>query len=233
MEQLLLDREIVETLFKKLGRTYPPDSVIFLEDDSATDEMFIIVSGNVEILKNHREIEISGPTTLKFGTIQERLAVLGPGDFFGEMAMLNEKTRSASARALNQVQTIVLKKDDLFALFERKPKLAVQMLRSISNRLRDTSARPSLDLILPELQKRIAQWDAERRAGTREEVLKREADLPVRREEEKVTKKQPSAPESGRARAEKKSVQPVKACADCNRAARPDAKFCDLCGKRL
>jgi signal transduction histidine kinase len=98
--------------------------IIFQEGDPG-DGLYVIVQGRVQI-------------TALFGENQRRaLTHVGPGDFFGEMALLDGDPRSAGAFAEEETQTYFIPRDDLLAALERSPKLAVRMLRDFSRRLRE------------------------------------------------------------------------------------------------
>ena len=60
------------------------------------------------------------------------LATAGPGDMFGELAMLDEGSRTATALALRDSEVLVLDRSDLILLFQRKPEAALHMLASLS-----------------------------------------------------------------------------------------------------
>lgn len=81
---------------------YEPGEVVFEEGDSG-DSLFMIMSGQVEILK-------------RFGDSQETVRSLGPGEYFGEMALLGRHPRSAGARALTTLDVVVLPGSDFTAL---------------------------------------------------------------------------------------------------------------------
>lgn len=95
------------------------------------DKLFIIVSGKVRI---SREVA---------GLGEEALAVLGPGDVFGEMALLDDASRSADALAHERCHLLVIKKDDFDDLLFFHKDLAYEVLwssiRMLSARLRETN----------------------------------------------------------------------------------------------
>jgi uncharacterized membrane protein len=64
------------------------------------------------------------------------LAVLGDGDFFGELALFDGAPRTATAKAIGSVDLIEIRKDDLFAFLRRNPEAALSMMSEISRRLR-------------------------------------------------------------------------------------------------
>ncbi len=107
-------------------RTYEPNEPIFHQADPGLG-MYIIVDGCVAIL--------SGPS-------QKQLAELRDGDFFGELALLDELPRSATAIARTQSTIVGLFQPDFFAFIERNPRLGVKIVlplaRIIGRRLRAT-----------------------------------------------------------------------------------------------
>jgi CRP-like cAMP-binding protein len=103
-------------------------SVIFREGDLGS-EMFIIQRGHVRI-------------SLKVGTRERELAVLEKGDFFGEIALLDESpARSATATAIDDVEVLELTSRDLDQILRRKPDIAVRMMTKLSERLREANRR--------------------------------------------------------------------------------------------
>jgi CRP-like cAMP-binding protein len=110
-------------------RTYDADEWIF-EEGQPGAAMFLILDGKVAI-----EICREASTT--------RLAVLEKGAFFGELALLDDAPRSASARALERSQALALYRNDLDALRHRHPRTACQIYRSLAtmtgDRLRSTN----------------------------------------------------------------------------------------------
>jgi CRP-like cAMP-binding protein len=101
---------------------FAPGEVVFAEGD-AGGEMFIIQSGRVEILK-------------VIGGEDRRLAILEKGDFFGEMAMLEELPRNATARAIDQVSALTVSPITFDQMLRENPEIVVRMMRKLSARLR-------------------------------------------------------------------------------------------------
>jgi hypothetical protein len=97
---------------------------VFRESDLGT-EMFIIQEGRVEILQ-----EMQGE--------QRQLAVLEKGDFFGEMAVLEDLPRTAGARALTSVKLLMINGSTFDQMLRSNPEIAVRMMRKLSRRLRET-----------------------------------------------------------------------------------------------
>ncbi|HEV8629439.1 MAG TPA: cyclic nucleotide-binding domain-containing protein [Thermoanaerobaculia bacterium] len=97
---------------------------LFREGDLGT-EMFILQEGQVEILKT-----VNGE--------DEQLAVLEKGDFFGEMSLLEDLPRTASARALVDCKVIRINGATFDQMLRTKPEIAVRIMRKLSRRLRQT-----------------------------------------------------------------------------------------------
>jgi pSer/pThr/pTyr-binding forkhead associated (FHA) protein len=97
---------------------------VFREGDLGT-EMYIINEGKVEILNLVAEEE-------------QVLAVLEKGDFFGEMSVLEDLPRAASARAVTDVRLLQINGSTFDQLLQGNPEIAVRMMRKLSRRLRET-----------------------------------------------------------------------------------------------
>jgi CRP-like cAMP-binding protein len=91
----------------------------------------IVLQGQVG---NGLYVVVSGVTRIVQGDTE--LARLGPGDFFGELAVIDQQPRSASVYALEPTTCLTLASWDLLAMLEREPKLALNMLRELAGRLR-------------------------------------------------------------------------------------------------
>ena len=101
----------------------PAGQFIFREGDPG-DEMFIIETGAIEILRATRG---SAP-----------LAVLEPGDFFGEMAVLEDQPRFASARAKEASRLLRIDRNAFAQLVQENFEIAVRIMRKLALRLRRT-----------------------------------------------------------------------------------------------
>lgn len=103
-------------------------TVIFKQGDPGC-VMFFIQAGQVAI-------------SCHAGAEERRLAILEKGDFFGEMAMLEEyPERSATASAVTDVEALQLRGSDFNDLLRRKPEIAVRMMSKLSERLRESNRR--------------------------------------------------------------------------------------------
>jgi len=97
---------------------------VFREGELGT-EMYIINEGKVEILN-------------QVGDEEQVLAVLEKGDFFGEMSVLEDLPRAATARAVTDVRLLQINGSTFDQLLRGNPEIAVRMMRKLSRRLRET-----------------------------------------------------------------------------------------------
>jgi len=88
------------------------------------DAMFIVLSGRVKIF--------SGSS----GRKRKTFAYLTAGDFFGEMALVTDATRTASAQAVESSRLLVIRKGDFQRLLAKNSNLALYLLKTVSGRLR-------------------------------------------------------------------------------------------------
>ena len=122
--------DITEELVEKFGRKYPADTVIFSEYERG-EEFFMIVSGKVKIVKL-----ISG--------MEKIIDILGPGDIFGEMALLENAPRSASAITETDSILLVFNRRSFEGLFKASSQLAYKLLVILSKRIYDARRRLSI-----------------------------------------------------------------------------------------
>jgi CRP-like cAMP-binding protein len=111
----------IEELARELA--VPARHALFAQREDA-DAMFIVLSGRVKIYSNST------------GRKKKTFAYLGPGDFFGEMALIEGTTRTASAQAVEDSRLLVIRKRDFQQLLERDPALVRYLLKAVCARLR-------------------------------------------------------------------------------------------------
>jgi signal transduction histidine kinase len=109
-------------------RTFPANQQIFKEGDSG-DGIYVVKEGAVEI------------SVAMNDDVRRSFAKLGPGDIFGEMAVLELKPRSATATATAATQVYFIPRNELLAMLEKSPTLSLELLREISQRLREFNRR--------------------------------------------------------------------------------------------
>jgi CRP/FNR family cyclic AMP-dependent transcriptional regulator len=110
-----------DSLSAKFGREYAPGEVLFREGETG-EVMFVIQSGSVRISKN-----LAG--------YDKVLATLGPGEFFGEMAILNGKPRTATATILSKTRCLVIESRTLEEMVANNSEIALRLIKKLAKRL--------------------------------------------------------------------------------------------------
>lgn len=114
----------IETLSRVVARKiYPKDGVVFFENE-AGDTLFMILTGRVKV------------TILGDDGREIILTVLGPGDFFGEMSLLDNEPRSATAIATEETELVSLQRTDFEMVLSENKEIALGLIRVLTQRLR-------------------------------------------------------------------------------------------------
>ncbi|ATU05673.1 hypothetical protein BKN14_04530 [Candidatus Gracilibacteria bacterium HOT-871] len=117
-----IDKETIKKIVDDCEvREYLDGEIIMMENDASNGEGYIIKSGNVEI--------IIGGT---------RVAELGVGDIFGEIALLNEEDRTATVRAIKNLKVFVLNIDHLMEMINNGSNL---INKTILSRIEENLSR--------------------------------------------------------------------------------------------
>ena len=127
--------------FGRFTRTFHAGEMIFSEFEPG-DNFYLIQSGRVELVKI-------------IGDIERTLDVLQPSEMFGEMAILENSPRSATAIALDEVQVLEFNSQNFEILMLGNPQIALKLLRMFTKRIYD-SKRRFMILTLPDPQAKIA-----------------------------------------------------------------------------
>ena len=109
--------------------TFSPGEAI-VEVGEPGRSLYLVTEGHVQVLYPVRTEEVE-------------LARMGPGEFFGEMALLNEKPRSATVRSVGEVSAIVLDKTQFHALVLDRPRVALALIEALSVRIRQADEQIS------------------------------------------------------------------------------------------
>lgn len=121
-----LPRELLARLVGELEEVRAPAGTVIVVQGGPGDALYLVISGTLEV---RAEVEGQG----------ERLAVLGPGDWFGEMALLTGDPRSATVVALTDSQLLQLGKERFLLLSQRHPDVLREITRMVCRRLARTS----------------------------------------------------------------------------------------------
>ena len=126
----MLGKESIDFIVERLKfKTYDANETICKIGDPG-DTMYIIISGAVNIC-------ISSPDSKD----EQVVATLGPGDYFGEMALLTGETRSASVITTESSEMFLLYQNDFDVILERFPSISLSMGKIVSKRLRETLSK--------------------------------------------------------------------------------------------
>jgi CRP/FNR family cyclic AMP-dependent transcriptional regulator len=111
-------------------RSFPAGTRVFHEGDHS-DACYIVRSGSFRVTREHPDGRAI------------TLATLGPGDIFGELAMLDREVRSASVEALADGELLALPGGEVRSLLARHPEIAVKLVAALVRRLRAANERIS------------------------------------------------------------------------------------------
>ena len=139
-----LDRSELEK-FAEVTRekSYPKGSVILFEDDPG-DSLFVVREGRVKVVligEDGREVI---------------LGVLGVGEYFGELSLIDDRPRSAHVIAMEESNLLVLRREDFRKRVESSPSVAWSLLTELSRRLRRADDKIG-GLVLLDVPGRIAR----------------------------------------------------------------------------
>lgn len=104
-------------------RSYAPSTTVFQEGDSG-EALYILASGMIKLSK------------VDLGGHEKTLAILQPPEFFGEMALVGEASRSATALTLGEVEAYLLFQDDFNKLITDYPSIGLNVTVTLARRLR-------------------------------------------------------------------------------------------------
>lgn len=112
-----------------IERVYPAGSPIVHADDPAGGPFFIVAEGEVAIVLESSESK------------ETVLATLQPGESFGEMSLIDESPRAATARAVRQSRLMLLRREDFRRLMAECPGMALALLSEANRRLRQSNRK--------------------------------------------------------------------------------------------
>ena len=139
----LTSEELAALQSRVRRRRYPKGTVIFLEGDPGTS-LYVIEEGHVKIV-------LTSPDGKELV-----IAVRGPGEFFGDMALLDGEPRSADAVAAKDCRLLILQREDFNRFLVAHPQAAARLLAVLSRRLRRVM-RQQQDATLLDVAGRVAR----------------------------------------------------------------------------
>jgi CRP/FNR family transcriptional regulator/CRP/FNR family cyclic AMP-dependent transcriptional regulator len=109
-------------------RQYKRGEVVFLESELA-DYFYLILEGRIKISRLNRE----GKEVV--------IAILCPGNFFGDMAVLDGLSRSTDAIAEEKAAVLAVREEDFYTLLKDNPLVAIEMLKELASRIRNSDSQ--------------------------------------------------------------------------------------------
>jgi CRP/FNR family transcriptional regulator, cyclic AMP receptor protein len=132
-----------QALFERFGRTIPTGTVLFREGDPG-EHMYVIQSGRVQLTRRVR-----GRDT--------HLAALPPGEFFGEMAIVNNQPRTATATVIEDAQLLLIDARTFEAMIRGNSEIAVRFIKKLAARLAQANQQVEM-LLLADLNHRVTHF---------------------------------------------------------------------------
>ena len=119
------EKDLADIAVLLIDRKFPKEAVIY-EDGSIGDYMYIIQEGQVKVTKMSEDGR------------EKILEILGPGDFHGEMALLDRAPRSASVKTTTPCVLLALSRQDFLGLLKQNHEVTLELIRVLARRLRET-----------------------------------------------------------------------------------------------
>jgi CRP-like cAMP-binding protein len=114
-----------EQLFQRFGKEFAQGTVLFREGEPG-NEMYVVQHGRVNVSKR-----VAG--------VEKILASLGPGEFLGEMSILNNKPRSATATCAEPSKLLVIDAKTFEAMVRGNAEIAIRMIKKLSDRIAEAN----------------------------------------------------------------------------------------------
>jgi CRP/FNR family cyclic AMP-dependent transcriptional regulator len=131
----------LDVVFGRFKVTFKKGSIIFCEYEPG-DNFYLIQTGRVQIVKI-------------LGDLEKTIDILKPGEIFGEMAILEEAPRSASAIAMDNVDALEFNRENFEILMRGNPQIAMKLLRLFTKRIYDQKRRFMI-LTLDDIEAKVA-----------------------------------------------------------------------------
>jgi len=110
----------IERLGMLADEVVVPDGTVLIREGDLGRDMMVLISGNVVVDRDG-----------------VRVNRLGPGDFFGEIALVNEGPRTASVTTDGPARMLVITHADFHSMMDEFPEIAAQIMHTLANRIRD------------------------------------------------------------------------------------------------
>jgi CRP/FNR family transcriptional regulator len=143
----LAEEDLAQVAELALPRRFGSGETVFREGD-ASDTCYVIRRGHARALREHPD----GRSIT--------LAQFGPGDIFGELAMLDDERRSATIETLEETEVLAILGPDMRRLLREHPEISVKLITALGRRLRETNerlARQSFQTVQSRVAKVLSQ----------------------------------------------------------------------------
>jgi CRP/FNR family transcriptional regulator len=158
----LADEDLAQVAEVAQPRSFGAGDTVFREGDSS-DTCYVIRRGHARAVRENPD----GRSIA--------LAQFGPGDIFGELAMLDDERRSATIETLEQVEALAIPGPDMRRLLREHPEIAVKLISALGRRLRETNerlARQSFQTVQSRVAKVLLQLvETARAEGARDDEV--------------------------------------------------------------
>ena len=104
-------------------RTYPANAILITEGD-LTDSLYVIIEGEVKVFANDNH----GKEVI--------LNILGPGEYFGEIALVDDQPRSASVMTIAPTKVMIISKHNFKRCLEENPEISFNLIRALTKQVR-------------------------------------------------------------------------------------------------
>ena len=139
-----LDDEAFAALTKEITEVDLSRGATLFHEGDPGDQLYFIVSGKIKLGRTASD----GRENL--------VAVMGPGEIFGEMALFDPSPRSTSATAVSETRLAGLKHENLRKVIQHSPEVSAQLLQALARRLRRTNENLA-DLVFSDVPGRVAK----------------------------------------------------------------------------
>ena len=127
-------------LFSRFGQVFPAGSMLFQEGDEG-HEMYVIQRGHVQLTRRTRGQDMP-------------VAVLPPGEFFGEMAIINRRPRTATAVTIDEAHLLVIDAGTFDAMVRGNAEIAIRIMKKLAERLQQVTEQLEV-LLLQDTNHRV------------------------------------------------------------------------------
>lgn len=152
-----------QELLERFGRDFRKGDVLFRDGDPGKD-MFVVKEGRVTVSKSA-------------GGVEKILSTLGPGEFFGEMAILNNRPRSATAACSEDSRLLIIDAKTFEAMIRGNAEIAVRMIKKLADRLREADEQIE-NLLFADVSSRVVHYLALAAAKTTKGPAGHKVELP-------------------------------------------------------